>query len=102
MSNHIKYEVTGDVETIKSKLSSILSSEIKKPYVKTSWSEHELIIRIEKMGTSEIKILLKEQNGKCLIQESKRSISMMHKPFISEVERIVDDLLLNKLGASKV
>ncbi|MES2613804.1 MAG: hypothetical protein V4591_00140 [Bdellovibrionota bacterium] len=100
MSGAFKYLAEGSVDEVKVKLTSILATEIKKAYVKTSWNSNELIIRIEKMGTSEIKIQLKDQNNKCSIQESKRSISMMHKPFIGEVEKIVDDLLVNKLGAS--
>ncbi len=99
--SHFKYSIEGSAEAIKSKLTDILAREIKKPYVKTSWNQHELLIRIEKMGSSEIKIQLAEANGNCTIQEAKRSIAMMHKAFIGEVEKIVDDLLTNKLGAKK-
>lgn len=96
-----KYHVDGKAEEIKLKLIDILAQEIKKPYVKTNWNNHELSICIEKMGTSEIKIQLKEQEGKCTIQEAKRSIAFMHKAFIGEVEKIVDNILINRLGAKK-
>ena len=101
MSHSFKYRVEGSAETVKSKLADILTREIKKPYVKTSWNNYELVIRIEKMGSSEIKIQVVELDGNCTIQESKRSIAFMHKAFIGEVEKIVDDLLVNKLGARK-
>ena len=102
MSNSFKYITDEKIDSVKTRLLDILKTEIKKSYVKTSWNQNELVIRIEKMGTSEIKIQLSENDSKCLIQESKRNVAMMHKPFISEVEKIVDDLLLNKLGAKKM
>ena len=102
MSNSFKYITDENINSVKTRLLDILKTEIKKSYVKTSWNQNELVIRIEKMGTSEIKIQLSENDSKCLIQESKRNVAMMHKPFISEVEKIVDDLLLNKLGAKKM
>jgi hypothetical protein len=102
MATKFKYTVEGQIEQIKSRLGEILTKEINKPYVKTSWKDKELIIKIEKAGTSEINILLSEQGNNCLIEESKRSIAFMHKPFIGEVESIVDNLLTNKLGAKRV
>ena len=101
MSYSIEYQINENAETVKSKLINILTTEIKKPYVKTSWNDYELSIKIEKMGSSEIKIQLKEQEGICLIQESKRNIAFMHKAFIGEVEKIIDDMLTLKLGARK-
>ena len=102
MSLLSKYHIQGSAEIIKSKLNDILSKEVKKPYVKTFWNNYELVIQIEKMGSSEIKIHVIESDGNCIIQEAKRSIAFMHKAFIGEVEKIVDDLLTNKLGAKKV
>ena len=101
MSKQFKYTIEGKAEEIKTKLSSILQTEIKKPYVKTAWNGQELLIKIEKAGSSEIKILLSEKGDQCLIEETKRSIAFMHKPFIGEVENIVDNLLTNKLGAKR-
>ena len=101
MTITFKYIIEENIDSVKTRLLDILKNEIKKSYVKTSWNQNELCIRIEKMGTSEIKIQLNEQNNKCTIQESKRSVAMMHKPFIAEVEKIVDELLTQKLGAKK-
>jgi hypothetical protein len=102
MSKLFKFQIEGAPQDIKSKLETLLVKEITKPYVKTSWKDCELIIKIEKMGSSEIHIQLKEENGKCSIIESKRSIALMHKAFIGEVENIVDNLLTKKLGATKI
>jgi hypothetical protein len=95
------YILDKDIVFTKENLSSIISTEIKKDYVKTSWKENELSIKIEKMGTSEIKMQLQPQGNSTKIVEVKRNISMMHKPFIGDVERIVCHLLENKLGARK-
>ena len=102
MSQAFKYLAEGTAESTKVKLIEILAKEITKPYVKTSWSQNDLHIKIEKMGTSEIQIKLTDNNGKCSIEESKRAIAFMHKAFIGEVEKMVDDLLTNKLGAKRV
>jgi hypothetical protein len=102
MSQSLKYSIDESVAAVKSKLNEILVNDIKKPYIKTSWNNNELIIQIEKMGSSEIRIQLTEVNGKCTIQESKRAISFMHKPFVGEVEKTVHDIFTNKLGARKV
>ncbi len=101
MSKHFMYHVEGNAESTKTKLTDVLAKEIKKSYVKTSWNNLDLAIKIEKMGTSEIHIQLKDENGICTIKESKRNIAMMHKAFIGEVEKMVDDLLVHKLGAKK-
>jgi hypothetical protein len=54
------------------------------------------------MGLSEICLELKTQGDSVCIQEIKRKIALMHKPFAAEVEKMVEDILGNKLGAKKV
>ncbi|APJ02511.1 hypothetical protein [Silvanigrella aquatica] len=97
----MSYVIEEDINSVKSRLSNLIAQEIKKDYVKTSWNKNELIIKIEKMGTSEISIELKDDNGTVNICEVRRKIAMMHKPFASEVEKMVDDILGNKLGAQR-
>jgi hypothetical protein len=53
------------------------------------------------MGTSEIKMSLQDNGKGTKIQETKRNIAMMHKPFIGDVERMVVEIFENKLGAKK-
>lgn len=101
MADLMKYNVEKNLDTTKTQLIGILSKEIKKPYITTSWNNYELTIKIEKAGTSEIKFMLKGQGENSTIEETKRSIAFMHKPFIGEVEKTVNDLLVNKLGARK-
>lgn len=98
----IQYTAEKNLEDVKSDLKKIISEEIKKDYVKTSWDQNELCIKIEKGGTSEIRIGLQEKEGKVLISEIKRNIAFLHKPFISDVEKMIDHILGQKLGARKV
>lgn len=98
----IQYSIEKTIDAVKSELSKVIANEIKKDYVKTSWDQNELCIKIEKGGTSEIRIGLKEKDGKVLISEVKRNIAFLHKPFIGEVEKMIDHILDQKLGARKV
>lgn len=97
----INYLIAKDLDKVKSELTGLIASEIKKDYVKTSWNNNELIIKIEKMGTSEICIELKNDSGKVRICEVRRKIAFTHKPFAGEVEKMVADILGNKLGAQR-
>ncbi len=97
----ISYVIKKELASVKTELTGLIAKEIKKDYVKTSWNNNELIIKIEKMGTSEICIELKNDNGSVSICEVRRKIAMMHKPFAGEVEKMVDDILGNKLGAQR-
>jgi len=98
----IQYAVEKTLQDVKADLAKIIASEIKKDYVKTSWDENQLCIKIDKGGSSEIRIGLQEKDGKVLISELKRSIAFLHKPFIGEVEKMIDHILGQKLGARKV
>ena len=98
----IQYCITSNLDDTKNKLSEIIRHEFKKDYIKTSWNNHELCIRIEKVGASEIKIALTQEGDSVFLKESSRNISMMHKPFVSEVERRVHLVMEEKLGAKKV
>lgn len=97
----ISYVIKKEIESVKTELTAIIAKAIKKDYVQTSWNNNELIIKIKKVATSEICIELKDDNGNVHICEVKRKIAMMHKPFVGEVEKIVDDILGNKLGAKR-
>lgn len=103
MAQDFCYLVGKDPDTVKQELTSLLTQEIKKDYIKSSWSGNALSIKIEKAGSSELCFLVDKKDGKTAITEdkAKRKISFMHKPFIGEVERVIDDLLCRKLGAQK-
>lgn len=96
-----QYEIEKSLDAVKSDLNRVMAEEIKKSYVKTAWNENELSIKIEKGGTSEIRIGLTEKDGKVVVSELKRNISFLHKPFIGEVEKMIDHILSHKLGARK-
>jgi len=98
MSN-FHYTIAKDLASVKKELASIMTQEIKKDYVKPQWDGDNLVIKIEKMGSSEIRFALYEQGGSVHIQEKKRSISLLHKAFVGDVERAIQHLLGNKLGA---
>lgn len=99
--SQINYIIEKDKDIVKKELTEILKREIKKDYVKTDWDKFNLKIKIEKMGSSEIIVALEESNNCVKICEKKRNIAMMHKPFISEVEKIVENIMLAHLGAKK-
>lgn len=103
MAQDFCYLVSKDPETVKQELTALLNQEIKKDYIKSTWSGNFLLIKIEKAGTSELCLSIDRKDGKTTIMEdkSKRKISFMHKPFIGEVEKVIDDLLCRKLGAQK-
>lgn len=102
MMAKIKYVIQENATDVKTKLIEIISREIKKDYVKTAWDKMVLCIKIEKMGSSEIRLALNSSGEQTLIEETKRSIAMMHKPFIADVEKVVENILQNKLGAQKI
>jgi len=93
------YTIAKDLSTVKKELVSIMASEIKKDYVKPQWDGDNLIIKIEKMGSSEIRFALYQEGNNVHIQEKKRNISFLHKPFVGDVERTVQHILGTKLGA---
>ncbi|WP_186646469.1 hypothetical protein [Fluviispira vulneris] len=97
----INYVINKGIAAVKNELIDILAREIKKDYVHTSWDNNDLIIEIKKMGSSKINIAFKEIGNEVRINEVKRNIAMMHKPFTAEVEKMVDDILVNKLGAKR-
>lgn len=97
----ISYVIKKEIAAVKTELTGIIAKEIRKDYVKTSWNNNELIIKIEKMGTSEICIELKNDGGNVHISEVRRKIAFTHKPFAKEVEKMVEDILGNKLGAQR-
>lgn len=97
----MRYIVTKGISAVKNELTSILANEIKKEYVKTSWNNYQLVIEIKKMGLSKIFIALNENGDKVQIDEIKREIAFVHKPFATEVEKMVEDIMVNKLGAKK-
>lgn len=102
MAESLRYQVDHDIKKAKSLLKDILDKELAKSYISTSWKDDELTIRIDKGGTSEFKFNLTEHaNGKCLIQETKRAVALLHKPFAGEVQKTVDRLLVDKMGAKK-
>ena len=97
------YTTPKDFVTLKSELEDILKNDIKKSYITQVWNEKELLLKIEKVGTSKIYFEFTETNDKSTtIKEKKREIAMMHKPFASEVEKMVEQILVDKMGAKRV
>jgi len=89
--------------TLKSELEDILKNDIKKSYITPVWNGNELLLKIEKVGTSKIYFEFAEMGDKSTtIKEKKREIAMMHKPFASEVEKMVDSILVDKMGAKRI
>ncbi len=103
MTFKLNFEMNKSLSTFKDQLNHIIKSEIDKPYIKTEWKNNVLQIVVDKMGKSEIRIKFTDINEDiCRIEEESRNISMMHKPFVGEVEKIVSNIFVNKLGAKNV
>lgn len=103
MADNLCYVFDSDINSVKKEISRFLSEDLKKSYIKTQWSGDLFSIKIEKAGTSELSFLVEDKDNKVSITEdrSKRKVALMHKPFIGEVEKIIHELLSNKMGGTK-
>ncbi len=69
-------------------------------FAQVGWEKDELCVRIDKAGKSEFRMRLKTDGSKIKIEETKRDISFMHKPFVGKVESFVEQVM-NTVGAKK-
>jgi hypothetical protein len=69
-------------------------------FAKFVWENDELCVQIDKAGKSEFRLCLMQQGDTVNIAETKRSISFMHKPFVSKVESVVGQIMA-AVGAIK-
>ncbi|MBX9704497.1 MAG: hypothetical protein K2X39_10125 [Silvanigrellaceae bacterium] len=97
----IHYISNKSIDTLKKEITDEIGKKITKDWIKTSWNENELLVRIEKGSSSEFAISLIADEGEVNIKESRRKIALLHKPFSGEVEKAIDSILKN-VGAKKV
>lgn len=57
------------------------------------WIGNDLQVTIEKAGKSQFTLSLEENGGSTVVKESRRSIALMHKPFVGRVESFIDELI---------
>lgn len=88
-----------DVESAKQKIDQTLNSKLPS-FAKVSWNASELCVTLDKGGKSEFKINVKSQGSDVLIEEAKRNVSFLHKPFVGKVEEIIERMM-GDLGAKK-
>jgi hypothetical protein len=101
MSASMHYKISKSLNQAKSELNTTLSQKIKKDYVKVEWRGDDLLVSIDKGGKSEFHISLKPEGDTVSLKEVKRNIAFLHKPFVSEVERMIDDII-GSIGGKRV
>lgn len=89
------------IPTVKSAIDASLQKMSMPSFASVNWEGDELCVKIDKAGKSEFRIGLKSSGDTVSIVETKRNLSMFHKPFVGKVEEIVDRLM-SEAGAAKV
>jgi len=82
------------------KATELINSQIKitplPDYATLTWNnQEEISLKINKTGKSEVKLSIKEHNNSVIIEEMKRDISFLHKPFIHIVENEITKIINN-------
>jgi hypothetical protein len=89
-----------DKESAKQRIDDMLKeSEIPK-IVNIEWINDDLSITITKAGQSKVILALSEYENDIVIAEKEREIAWLHKSFISMVETIIEQKIL-QAGAFK-
>jgi hypothetical protein len=70
-----------------------LSSSQLPSSARLDWVGNDLQVTIEKAGKSQFTLSLQESGGSTVIKESRRSLALMHKPFVGRVESFIDELV---------
>ncbi len=81
-----------NADAVKELVQKELSSSDLPSSARIDWVGHDLQVTIEKAGKSSFTLSLNESNGSTTVTETKRSIALMHKPFVGRVEGFVDEL----------
>jgi len=89
------------MDETRKKIDGLLSQFKLPPFARISWEKDELCVHIDKGGKSEFRLSF-QKDGDCInIKETKRQVALLHKPFASQVQKVVDDTL-KKVGAKNV
>lgn len=64
-----------------------------------NWQDNDMTITIEKMGVSKVSYRLKQDGKDTLMSEISRQISPFHRPFVTTVQSIIEQVLV-KSGAT--
>ena len=98
MHDYIFYNT--DKESVKQRIDDMLKeSEIPK-IVNIEWINDDLSITITKAGQSKVILTLSEYENDIIIAEKEREVAWLHKSFISMVETIIEQKIL-QAGAFK-
>lgn len=98
MHDYIFYNT--DKELAKKRIEDMLNeSEIPK-IVNIEWKDDDLSITITKAGQSKVILALNRSENDIIITEREREVAWLHKSFISMVETIIEQKIL-QAGAFK-
>ena len=87
------------VDDVKKSLKGVLTTDIPS-FAKVDWDNDDLLVKIDKAGKSEFRIAVKADGGHVKIHETKRSVALLHKAFVGQVEGFVEKIL-SKIGAKR-
>ena len=82
-----------DVDKVKKLLSETMQKSDVPTFVKTTWEQNELCVKVDKNGKSEFRLALSAEGEKVKIFETKRSVALLHKPFVGRVESFLSSLM---------
>ena len=85
--------INSDIEKAKKSLMESMKKSEMPSFIKTNWEQNELCVRVEKNGKSEIRLALLAEGDKIKIIETKRSVALLHKPFVGRVETFLNGLM---------
>jgi hypothetical protein len=82
---------------VKSMLEKELGAAEVPSFAAVTWEGNNLKVNISKAGKSQFTMSLEQSASGTVIREVDRSVAMMHKPFVSVVEKFVSNVM-EKIG----
>ena len=85
-------------EEAKEAIDKVVSSTELPNIVKIEWQDSTLLLTITKMGVSKVAYDLTQEGNDSFLTEKERSISIMHRPFITMAETIIEKMIVEAGG----
>lgn len=80
-------------EDVKKALVSQLSATEIPSFASVDWDGYNMKVELAKAGKSKFTMTLETSGGSTVIRETDRNVAFVHKPFVSRVEKFVDELM---------
>lgn len=86
------------IPTTKTAIENTMATMELPKIVQVLWINDDLTLTFSKAGVSHISFHLSQEISDVIVTETKREISMFHRPFITMVETLIDNTLTKAGG----